>query len=131
MPVAIAADAEADFGLAVETADDGVEARCLFVRVVGAAPEGGHSAVGVEVAEEGAGGIFGGGDGNGRSIQLIKPPQQTTAVSIASPENATDTLLCDLHSHGNMAAFWSSTDLPFFCRSATFRKACRFSSNTC
>ena len=47
---------------------------------------------------------------NGRSVQLIKPPQQTTAVSIAAPENATNTLLCDPHSHGNMAAFWSSTD---------------------
>ena len=47
---------------------------------------------------------------NGRSVQLIKPPQQTTAVSIAAPDASTNTLLCDLHSHGNMAAFWSSTD---------------------
>lgn len=47
---------------------------------------------------------------NGRSVQLIKPPQQTTAVSIAAPDAPTDTLLCDLHSHGNMAAFWSDTD---------------------
>ena len=68
--------------MGVEAADDGIETGCLFVRVVGAAPEGGHSAVGVEVAEEGAGGIFGGGDGNGRCLLRWLDELNRTAVVV-------------------------------------------------
>jgi PRTRC genetic system protein A len=49
---------------------------------------------------------------DGQTVQLKKPPQQATAVSVtSSTSNSTDeNILCDLHSHGNMAAFWSETD---------------------
>ena len=68
MPVAVAANAEADFGLGVEAADDGIETGCLLISVIGAAPEGGHIAVGVEVTEEGVVRGVGSSDRNGRCL---------------------------------------------------------------
>jgi len=39
-----------------------------------------------------------------------KPPQRATGVSVIAAGSNDATILCDLHSHGNMRAFWSSTD---------------------
>jgi len=49
---------------------------------------------------------------DGQTVQLKKPPQEATAVSVTSSiSNSTEkNILCDLHSHGNMDAFWSETD---------------------
>ena len=50
---------------------------------------------------------------DGQTVQLKKPPQQETAVSVSSitGDNSTDEhSICDIHSHGNMDAFWSETD---------------------
>lgn len=49
---------------------------------------------------------------DGQTVQLKKPPQQATAISVtSSTSNSTgENILCDLHSHGNMGAFWSETD---------------------
>jgi len=49
---------------------------------------------------------------DGQNVQLKKPPQQATAISVTSvtTNNEDENILCDLHSHGNMAAFWSETD---------------------
>lgn len=41
---------------------------------------------------------------------MKKPPQRTTGVSVIAVGGNDLAILCDLHSHGNMRAFWSSTD---------------------
>lgn len=46
----------------------------------------------------------------GRVVQVKKPAQQATAVSVTAAGGDDPTVLCDLHSHGNMRAFWSVTD---------------------
>lgn len=50
----------------------------------------------------------------GQTVQVKKPAQKATAVSVTTTEDngcIDDTLiLCDLHSHGNMHAFFSPTD---------------------
>lgn len=46
----------------------------------------------------------------GQTVQVKKPPQQTTAVSVLAADTADQSVLCDLHSHGNMPAFFSRTD---------------------
>ena len=46
----------------------------------------------------------------GQSVQVKKPPQRSTAVSVVTTGGDDSAILCDLHSHGNMRAFWSSTD---------------------
>ncbi len=43
-------------------------------------------------------------------VQVKKPPQSVTGVSVTAVAHHTPTLFCDLHSHGNMHAFWSGTD---------------------
>ena len=49
-----------------------------------------------------------------RAVQVKKPPQQTTPTSITTHVTtaAHDAagIICDLHSHGNMCAFFSQTD---------------------
>ena len=50
---------------------------------------------------------------DGQTVQLKKPTQEATAVSVTSitTSNSDDeNIICDLHSHGNMDAFWSETD---------------------
>lgn len=47
---------------------------------------------------------------DGVRMRVLKPPQRATATSVVGAEgNASDVIL-DLHSHGNMSAFWSGTD---------------------
>lgn len=47
---------------------------------------------------------------HGQTVQVKKPPQQVTATSVLATEAEDPDIICDLHSHGNMQAFWSSTD---------------------
>lgn len=47
---------------------------------------------------------------HGQTVQVKKPPQQATAVSVLAPGSNDANILCDLHSHGNMPAFFSQTD---------------------
>jgi PRTRC genetic system protein A len=47
---------------------------------------------------------------HGRTVQVKKPPQRTGPGSVTAVTDSAPTILCDLHSHGNMAAFWSRTD---------------------
>ena len=47
---------------------------------------------------------------HGQTVQVKKPPQQATAVSVLAPGCDDANILCDLHSHGNMSAFFSQTD---------------------
>ncbi|HRQ42359.1 MAG TPA: Mov34/MPN/PAD-1 family protein [Chloroflexota bacterium] len=47
---------------------------------------------------------------HGQTVHVKKPPQQATAVSVLAPGSNDATILCDLHSHGNMPAFFSQTD---------------------
>ena len=47
-------------------------------------------------------------------MQVKKPAQQTTPTSVTTSVKtavaAADSIICDLHSHGNMRAFFSQTD---------------------
>jgi len=49
---------------------------------------------------------------DGQTVRLKKPPQQATSISVTSDNSGDidENILCDLHSHGNMDAFWSETD---------------------
>lgn len=47
---------------------------------------------------------------HGQTVQVKKPPQQTTGVSVIAAGGNDLAILCDLHSHGNMRAFFSRTD---------------------
>lgn len=47
---------------------------------------------------------------HGQTVHVKKPPQQATAVSVLAPGSNEANILCDLHSHGNMSAFFSQTD---------------------
>jgi PRTRC genetic system protein A len=47
---------------------------------------------------------------HGQTVQVKKPPQQATPVSVLAPGCDDANILCDLHSHGNMPAFFSQTD---------------------
>ncbi|MCI0580176.1 MAG: hypothetical protein L0332_18000 [Chloroflexi bacterium] len=46
----------------------------------------------------------------GHAVQVKKPPQRATGDSILAPGGSHPAVLCELHSHGNMRAFWSPTD---------------------
>jgi PRTRC genetic system protein A len=46
----------------------------------------------------------------GHRVQLLRPSQRTTGVTVMAAGNIDATILCELHSHGNMSAFWSRTD---------------------
>ena len=46
----------------------------------------------------------------GQSIQVKKPNQQTTATSVKAMTRDNSTILCELHSHGNIQAYFSQTD---------------------
>lgn len=43
-------------------------------------------------------------------VQIKKPRQRTTCTTVTAAADNDPTILCDLHSHGNMAAFFSPTD---------------------
>lgn len=47
---------------------------------------------------------------HGQTVQVKKPPQCATAVSVTAAGSDDAAIICDLHSHGNMRAFWSSAD---------------------
>lgn len=47
---------------------------------------------------------------HGQTVQVQKPAQKTTAVSTSTTEGDDKRILCELHSHGNMRAFFSPTD---------------------
>ena len=43
-------------------------------------------------------------------VRLRRPPQRVTGASVVAAGDSDPTVLCELHSHGNMSAFWSQTD---------------------
>ena len=47
---------------------------------------------------------------HGRTIQVKRPAQHTAPTNVTTAVTADDTIICDLHSHGNMRAFFSQTD---------------------
>jgi PRTRC genetic system protein A len=47
---------------------------------------------------------------HGRAVQVKKPPQRATGVSVTAAGSSDPAVFCDLHSHGTMHAFWSRTD---------------------
>lgn len=47
---------------------------------------------------------------DGQVVQVKKPPQRATRVSVVAAGGNDPAILCDLHSHGHRPAFWSSTD---------------------
>ena len=51
---------------------------------------------------------------HGRAVQVKKPAQHTTPTSVATSVTTAvadaASIICDLHSHGNMRAFFSQTD---------------------
>lgn len=62
-------------------------------------------------------------DGNGRlcetlyhfhhhkqRVQVKRPPQQVTPISVSTPRVAGQDVILELHSHGSMAAYWSRVD---------------------
>ncbi|NHZ72837.1 MAG: hypothetical protein GWP17_07115, partial [Aquificales bacterium] len=46
----------------------------------------------------------------GQTVQVKKPSQRVTKVSVSAPGSSDADIICDLHTHGNMPAFWSKTD---------------------
>jgi PRTRC genetic system protein A len=47
---------------------------------------------------------------HGRTVQVRKPAQQGTATSVVAVGGDDPAVVCDLHSHGHMPAFFSPTD---------------------
>ncbi len=47
---------------------------------------------------------------HGQTVQVQKPAQHATAVTVLAAGVADPAIICDLHSHGNMSAFFSRTD---------------------
>ncbi len=47
---------------------------------------------------------------HGQTVQVKKPAQHTTSVAVLATGAADQRILCDLHSHGNIHAFFSRTD---------------------
>lgn len=47
---------------------------------------------------------------NDCNVQVKRPFQQATTSSVVSLERDSPTIFCDLHSHGDLPAFWSATD---------------------
>jgi PRTRC genetic system protein A len=46
----------------------------------------------------------------GSIINVVKPKQKTSATSVQTHSERTANTIFELHSHGNMRAFWSGTD---------------------
>jgi PRTRC genetic system protein A len=47
---------------------------------------------------------------HGSTVQLRRPSQRATGVTVMAAGNSDANILCELHSHGNMRAYWSRTD---------------------
>jgi PRTRC genetic system protein A len=47
---------------------------------------------------------------DGARVRVLKPAQRATAASVVGVESNSADVILDLHSHGNMGAFWSGTD---------------------
>lgn len=47
---------------------------------------------------------------HGRAVQVKKPAQQTTPISVTTAVADAAGIMCDLHSHGNIRAFFSQPD---------------------
>jgi PRTRC genetic system protein A len=47
---------------------------------------------------------------HGNSVQLRRPFQRVTSVTVMAAGNTHPAVLCELHSHGNLSAFWSRID---------------------
>jgi PRTRC genetic system protein A len=47
---------------------------------------------------------------DGRTVRVRRPRQRATPTRVTAAGDDAPTLLCELHSHGKMAAFWSKTD---------------------
>ena len=47
---------------------------------------------------------------HGRTVQLKKPPQQAGAGHVLAAGSSDPAILCELHSHGLLPAYWSATD---------------------
>jgi PRTRC genetic system protein A len=47
---------------------------------------------------------------HGQRVQVRKPPQQSHVTTVLATHTGEMSVLCDLHSHGNMSAFFSQTD---------------------
>ena len=47
---------------------------------------------------------------HGTRVSVLKPPQRATTASVVAAEGNTTDIILDLHSHGNIGAFWSGTD---------------------
>jgi PRTRC genetic system protein A len=46
----------------------------------------------------------------GHAVRLHRPPQRVTGASVVVAGDSDPAVLCEVHSHGNMSAFWSQTD---------------------
>lgn len=46
----------------------------------------------------------------GARVRVLKPPQRATAASVVGAEANSARVILDLHSHGRLPAFWSTTD---------------------
>ena len=47
---------------------------------------------------------------HGRTVQLKKPPQQAGWSHVLAAGSSDPAILCELHSHGLLPAYWSATD---------------------
>lgn len=47
---------------------------------------------------------------HGQRVQVRKPPQQSNAATVLATHTGETSVLSDLHSHGNMSAFFSQID---------------------
>lgn len=47
---------------------------------------------------------------NGKTINLRRPSQNATAMSVKATGDGGADVILEIHSHGNMKAFWSNTD---------------------
>lgn len=47
---------------------------------------------------------------HGNRVQLRRPVQRAAGATVMAAGNDDASILCELHSHGNMSAFWSRTD---------------------
>ncbi len=47
---------------------------------------------------------------DGAGVRVVKPVQRATAAGVIGAEGNPSNVILDLHSHGNMSAFWSGTD---------------------
>jgi hypothetical protein len=115
MPIAVYAEADADFRGSVQTAGDGVDSRALFIGVVGPAPESAHIAVGVQLAEDVCIAVAGGFDSDAggplrrpaqlHPVAMMQELVECLVQAAIRPPNAAR--VCERHSQ---QFFWNSRD---------------------